>query len=145
MTGFDEFAGQAYTQVERILREARQSLESRLGQTPRSYIPPNNMASRVTGRALTAVGFEYVLTERRIPGCDLPCIGSDFYDRSSAFQADLRPQVASLHATWEADLLRAGDRESLPRFLAAFALQRTRAREEAAQVAERIAAGVAQG
>ncbi len=145
VTGFDEFAGRSYEDVESTLRRARQGLESRLGRAPRSYIPPNNIANRATGRALAAVGFEYVLTERRIPGCELPCIGSDFYDRSSAFRPDFRPGVASLHATWEADMLRAGDRESLPRFLSAIALQRTLAREEAASVAERIVTSTALG
>jgi hypothetical protein len=141
VTGFDEFAGRSYTEVESTLRQGRQSLESRLERSPVCYIPPNNEANRNTGRALLSTGFEYVLSERRIPGSELPCIGSDFYDRSSAFRPDLRPNVASLHATWEADMLRAGDTESLPRFLAALVAQRTRAREEIAGVAARLAAG----
>jgi hypothetical protein len=143
VTGFDEFAGQSYDEVERTLRRGLHSLSERLGQTPRCYIPPNNEANRTTGRALLATGFTYVLSERRIPGCDLPCIVSDFYDRSSAFKPDSRPRVASLHATWEADMLRAGDTASLPRFLHALVSQRARARAEVAAVAARISAGAA--
>ncbi|HWZ91879.1 MAG TPA: DUF2334 domain-containing protein [Polyangiaceae bacterium] len=145
VTGFDEFSGQPYAEIASTLQKGRLGLESRLGQTPLCYIPPNNLANRATGRALVATGFEYVLTERRIPGCALPCIASDFYDRSPAFRPGSSPNVASLHATWEADLRGAGDSESLPRFLADLAVQRTRARDQAAQVAEAVAAGVARG
>jgi len=143
--GFDEFAGQTYPEIEAKLREGRQILESQLGITPESYIPPTNAANRRTGRALLATGFRYVLSERAIPGCELPCIGSDFYDRSSAFRPDSRPNVACLHATWEADMHRAGDRESLPRFLAALREQRERARAEVASVAERVVTQLARG
>jgi len=145
VTGFDEFSGRDYEEVERLLKSGRQSLESRLGRVPLSYIPPNNMASRRTARALLALGFEYVLTEKRFPGCELPCIASDFYDRSSAFPSGARSNVASLHVTWEADLLKAGDAASLPRFLKALTEQRTRAREEAATVAGELVAAVARG
>jgi hypothetical protein len=138
VVGFDEFSGRSYDEIERLLREGRQNLASRFGRTPLCYIPPNNEANRTTGRALLATGFEYVLTERRIPGCELPCIRSDFYDRSSALALGSRPNVASLHATWEADMYRAGDHESLPRFLQALVEQRASARKEAAQVAELI-------
>jgi len=145
VTGFDEFSGRSYAQIASTLRQGQQRLASSLGQTPLCYIPPNNESSRNTGRALLAIGFEYVLSERRVPGCELPCITSDFYDRSSAFRAGLEPNVASLHATWEADLLRAGDTASLARFLAALRAQRTRAREEAAIVVERVVAALARG
>jgi hypothetical protein len=143
VTGFDEFAGRSYEEIERTLREGRQSLEALLGRAPTCYIPPNNMAGRATGRALVAVGFEYVLSERRIPGGELPCIASDFYDRSSAFRAEAQPSVASLHATWEADMLRANDVQSLPRCLAALVAQRTHARAEVASVAAAIAGALA--
>jgi hypothetical protein len=140
VVGFDEFAGRSYEEIERLLRQGRQSLEASVGRSALCYIPPNNEANRLTGRALLAAGFEYLLSERRVPGCELPCIASDFYDRSSAFRPEMRPNVASLHATWEADMQRAGDAESLPRFLAALIAQRARAREGVARVAERIAA-----
>jgi hypothetical protein len=138
VTGFDEFAERSADEIERILRQAREELEAQLAQPVRSYIPPNNIAGRATGRALAAVGFEYVLTERSIAGCELPCIRSDFYDRSPAFQPNSPPRVASLHATWEADLRRAGDGESLPRMLGALGRQRASARTEATRLAERI-------
>jgi hypothetical protein len=143
--GFDEFAGLSYAEIETKLREGRQILLSRLGVTPESYIPPTNAANRRTGRALQATGFRYILTEKPIPGCELPCIGSDFYDRSTAFQPDTRPYVACLHATWEADSWRGGDRESLPRFLAALVAQRERVRDEVGSVAERIVGQLKQG
>jgi hypothetical protein len=145
VTGFDEFAARSDAEVESLLRRGREILVARLGRAPLSYIPPNNMASRPTARALLALGFEYVLTERRFPGCELPCIASDFYDRSATFLPESRPRVASLHVTWEADLLKAGDSASLPKFLAALVAQRTRAREEASEVAERILSAVARG
>jgi len=138
VTGFDEFAGRSETEIERTLRQAREELEAQLARPVRCYIPPNNIAGRATGGALSAVGFEYVLTERPIAACALPCIRSDFYDRSPAFRAEASTSVASLHATWEADLRRAGDRESLPRMLGALSRQRARARAETTLIAERL-------
>jgi hypothetical protein len=135
VSGFDEFSQQAYAEILHKIQRGRSLLESRLGQVPRSYIPPCNAGNRSTGRALLATGFEYVLTEKHIPGCELPNISSDFYDRSSAFLANSQPNVASLHATWEADMLRAGDTQSLPRFLAALLQQRARARAQVESVA----------
>lgn len=143
--GFDEFAGQPYDAILAKLREGRQSLESRLGQTPLSYIPPCNASNRNTGRALQATGFSYILSEKPVAGCDLPVLPSDFYDRSSAFKPGSEPNVASLHVTWEADMQRAGDTHSLPKFLKALVEQRTRAREEAASVAGRIVSALARG
>ncbi|HEY3253829.1 MAG TPA: DUF2334 domain-containing protein [Polyangiaceae bacterium] len=143
--GFDEFSGQAYAEILHKIQAGRRLLESRLGQLPASYIPPCNAANRSTGRALLASGFEYVLTEKPIPGCELPSIASDFYDRSSAFSPDSRPTVASLHATWEADMLRAGDQQSLPRFLRALVEQRARAREQVASVAGELQSLLARG
>lgn len=145
VTGFDEFSGQAYAEILHKIHAGRELLESRLGQLPRSYIPPCNAGNRSTGRALLATGFEYVLTEKPIPGCELPSIRSDFYDRSSGFPADCRPKVASLHATWEADMLRAGDSQSLPRFLTALVQQRARARAHVASVAGELARMLARG
>ena len=139
VSGFDEFAGQDYPAILEQLTEGRRILESRLGQSPASYIPPCNAGNRNTGRALLATGFEYVLTEKPIPGSPLPEIRSDFYDRSSAFKPGARPNVASLHVTWEADMRRAGDSHSLPAFLAALVEQRARTREELAGFADRVA------
>ena len=143
--GFDEFAGQPYADILQKIQDGRRLLVSRLGQVPRSYIPPCNAGNRSTGRALLATGFEYVLTEKLIPGCELPHIRSDFYDRSSAFLADRQPNVASLHATWEADMLRAGDTQSLPRFLAALVAQRTQARAQVANVAGELVGALSRG
>ena len=145
VSGFDEFAGQAYPEILQKIQDGRRLLESRLGQLPLSYIPPCNAGNRSTGRALLASGFEYVLTEKLIPGCELPSIRSDFYDRSSAFPAGSQPNVASLHATWEADMLRAGDSQSLPRFLQALVQQRARAREQVAGVVSELASTLARG
>jgi hypothetical protein len=145
VSGFDEFAGRAYADILGKVQEGRRLLESRLGQLPLSYIPPCNESNRSTGRALLATGFEYVLTEKPIPGCELPCIRSDFYERSSAFSPDSQPNVASLHATWEADMLRAGDSQSLPRFLAALVQQRARARAQVASVVDRLQNTLARG
>jgi len=50
VTGFDEFSGQSYEAILSTLQRGRLGLESRLGQTPRGYIPPNNQANRATGR-----------------------------------------------------------------------------------------------
>jgi len=143
--GFDEFADEAYPEILAKIRAGRRLLESSVGQVARSYIPPCNESNRSTGRALLAAGFEYVLTEKRVPGCELPCIRSDFYDRSSAFPGNLRPNVASLHATWEADMLRAGDAQSLPRFLSALVLQRSHARARIADVAGELQSVLAHG
>ena len=145
VSGFDEFAGQSYPEILQKIRDGKQILESRLGRAVRSYIPPCNAGNRSTGRALMAVGFEYVLTEKAIPGCKLPLIGSDFYDRTSAFKPDFRPHVASLHATWEADMTRAGDPRSLPTFLAALVAQREQARGVVASVAERMQGALGRG
>lgn len=143
--GFDEFAEQSYDQIVAQLSQGRRLLEARTGRTPLSYIPPTNRANRRTGRALEACGFEYILSENPLGACALPCIGSDFYDRSSKFIPGSAPAVASLHATWEADLWRAGDRESLPRLLASLVAQREQARALAAEAAERVASQFTRG
>jgi len=145
VSGFDEFAGQDYPSIVEQLREGRRILESRLGQAPSSYIPPCNAGNRETGRALLATGFEYVLTEKPIPGGNLPQIPSDFYGRSSEFTPGARPNVASLHATWEADMMRTGDTHSLPAFLAALVEQRARTREELAVLADSVTRSLTRG
>ena len=136
--GFDEFAGRGYSEILEKIRDGKRILESRLGRAVHSYIPPCNAGNRSTGRALLETGFEYVLSEKAIPGCELPLIASDFYDRSSAFKPEMRPNVASLHATWEADMARAGDARSLPAFLTALVAQRAEARQVVAALTERV-------
>lgn len=138
VSGFDEFAGQDYAEILAKLQQGRRLLEMRLGQLPLSYIPPCNLGNRSTGRALSESGFEFVLSEKLMPGCPLPRIGSDFYDRSSAFSPEMRPNVASLHATWEADMLCAGDTRSLPRFLSALVQQQSQARAQVESIATEL-------
>jgi hypothetical protein len=141
---FDEFAGQSYaSQLERLGR-GRDLLESRLGRRVRSYVPPTNSANRSTGRALEVLGFEYVLSERPIPGCALPWIASGFYGRSTEFSARPVPDVVTLHATWEADLAERGD-DALGSLLAAVRSERERRRNEAEGVVERIVSQLAKG
>jgi len=143
VTGFDEFAGWSYGEIERTLRQGRDALTDRIGQRPDCYIPPNNQANRQTARALAALGFELVLSEKHVPGSELPCWRSEFYGRAPEFRPDSRPRVASLHATWEADLLRAGDRESLRKFMNALVAQRDSARAEVSRVANAVLAAFA--
>ncbi|HYQ46990.1 MAG TPA: hypothetical protein VER11_33695 [Polyangiaceae bacterium] len=145
VSGFDEFSGRDYAEILPKIQRGRQLLEARLGQVPLSYIPPCNEGNRSTGRALLATGFEYVLSEKPIPGSELPLIRSDFYDRSSAFSPEMRPNVASLHATWEADMLRAGDTQSLPRFLSALVEQRAAARSQVEHVAGELQRSLSRG
>lgn len=143
--GFDEFADAPYEQILSTLERGRSLLRARTGQLALGYIPPTNRSNRRTGRALEALGFEYVLSEKPIPGCGLPCIASDFYDRSSKLAAAATPRVASLHATWEADLVRDGDRQSLPRFLRALSQQQRDGREQLAAVADGVVSGLGGG
>jgi hypothetical protein len=143
--GFDEFAQQDFDEILTTLREGRRLLEARTGQTPLSYIPPTNKANRRTGRALKQLGFEYVLSEQPVPGFDLQHVASDFYDRSSKFVPGTKPAVSSLHATWEADLWRDGDQQSLPRFLASLVESRAQARSLVSQAVERIVHELARG
>lgn len=143
--GFDEFADASYDEILRTLERGRTLLQARTGQLALSYIPPTNKGNRRTGRALEELGFEYVLSERPLPGCRLPCVASDFYDRSSQLGPQARPRVASLHATWEADLVREGDRDSLPRFLSRLSEQRRQAREQLSTLASTLASGVRRG
>jgi hypothetical protein len=138
---FDEFAGTSYDDQLARLREGRTLLETRLGRRVTSYVPPTNTANRRTGRALEALGFEYVLSERVVPGCSLPSIPSGFYGRSSELPRGPVPDVVTLHATWEVDLLEQGH-DSLGPFLAALLAERQRRRDEVERVAERIAFGL---
>ncbi len=141
---FDEFAGRGYEEQLELLRRGRDILQSRLGRQVASYVPPTNTANRRTGRALEALQFEYVLTEQAVPGCKLPCIPSGFYGRSSELKPGPVPDVATLHATWEADLTRDGV-DSLTPFLNALQGERQRRRDEVHRVSDEIARRVGGG
>lgn len=111
---FDEFEGQTFDVIKALLAEARRLVEDRLGRSVTGYIPPCNRAGRTTGRALVETGYTHYFSERRIPGCPLPGLSSDFYGRSDRYRPGSRcPGVVTLHATWEADLLREGNERSL--------------------------------
>lgn len=115
---FDEFAGLTFETIKARLAEARYLVEERLGRSVTGYIPPCNRAGRTTGRALVETGYTHYFSERRIPGCPLPGLASDFYGRSDSYRPGSRcPRVVTLHATWEADLLRDGNERSLARLL----------------------------
>lgn len=115
---FDEFEGRDFESIKTCLAEARRLVEERLHRSVTGYIPPCNRAGRATGRALAATGYTHYFSERRIPGCPLPGLASDFYGRSDRYRPrPRRPRVVTLHATWEADLLREGDKRSLARLL----------------------------
>jgi len=115
---FDEFAGLDEREIAARLVRGRALLEARFGVPVTGYIPPCNRAGPATGRALAAAGFTHYFSERRIPACRLPGLASDFYGRSDSFRPRRRaPRVVTLHATWEADLVREGDERSLARLL----------------------------
>jgi len=115
---FDEFEGQSFESIKARLAEARRLVEERLRCPVTGYIPPCNRAGRSTGRALAETGYTHYFSERRIPGCPLPGLASVFYGRSDRYRpGSRRPKVVTLHATWEADLLRDGDERSLARLL----------------------------
>lgn len=122
---FNEFAGQPYGVVLGRLLDARRRLEDRLGRHVDTYIPPCNRGDRTTGRALEEAGFVRYLSEKRIPGCRLPGIPSGFYGRSNDYDYSRRPDVVTLHLTWEWDLQRGGDHESLDRLLDHLAARRS--------------------
>lgn len=134
---FDEFAGWSYgDQLDRLAR-GRDLLEAQLGRKVKSYVPPTNTGNRRTGRALEALGFEYVLSERAIPGCALPSIPSGFYGRTTELPRGALPDVLTLHATWEADIVERGD-DSLSGFLAALLAEGERRRDELRSVVARV-------
>jgi peptidoglycan/xylan/chitin deacetylase (PgdA/CDA1 family) len=117
---FNEFAWQRYGKVERTLALGKQRLEGELGRAVDVYIPPCNRCNRTTAKALARLGFRLCLSERPAPGSHLPTLASGFYGRSAQLGSEQGrpiPDVVSLHATWEADLLRRGDRQTLPNAL----------------------------
>lgn len=115
--GFNEFKGVAKAEVRARLSEGKARLEQAVGLSVYGYIPPCNEGDRVTGQALEALGFRYILSEKPLPGCRLRTRASDFYGRSTEF-SELGPgSVASLHATWEVDVKREGRADALGRML----------------------------
>jgi len=97
-----------------------------------------NRADRATGHALRDAGYVYYMSERKIFFCDLPLVRSDFYGRSPQYVATAEPAVVSLHATWEVDVRRTGDRGSLRRLIDALVRQKERARAAAQRLAEEL-------
>jgi hypothetical protein len=114
---FNEFRGQPYGVILDKLKEGRRLLQDGLGKPVKAYIPPCNIGDRRTGRALVEAGYDYYLSEKRIPGCPLPWVRSDFYGRSSEFDDRRRPDIVTLHTTWEADIVRQGGGPTLDRLL----------------------------
>lgn len=114
---FNEFAWQFPKTVLQKLKDGKSRLENELSTQVDVYIPPCNRCDRSTAKALDQLGFKLCLSERVAPGGFLPTLGSDFYGRSNGFDDVAIPEVISLHATWEADLWRAGERSALPRML----------------------------
>jgi hypothetical protein len=127
---FNEFRGQPRAEIFAKIARARALLEEALGRPARGYIPPCNKGDITTGRALVAAGYTHYLSEQRILFCPLPLVRSDFYGRSAQYEPRGTPGVVTLHATWEADLVRNGDEASLPRMLDALIAQQ-RAHEDA--------------
>jgi hypothetical protein len=114
---FNEFRGQPYDVILAKLREGRRRLRDGLGKPVEAYIPPCNIGDRRTARALVEAGYRYYLSEKRIPGCPLPWVRSDFYGPSAYFDHGRRPDVVTLHVTWEWDLVRQGQGHTLDRLL----------------------------
>jgi hypothetical protein len=136
---FNEFEGQPYHTILARLREARTMLGERLGKPVQGYIPPCNIADRATGRALVEAGYRYVFSDRRIPGCALPRVTSDFLGRSSEYDYDRRPDVLALHVTWECDLARQGAGGDFDRLLDHLADRRDEERRRGARLGALVA------
>jgi hypothetical protein len=122
---FNEFAGQPLSEIRRKLGAARSILEDAFGRPVSGYIPPCNRADRLTGEVLVDLGYTHYFSERRIRGCALPHFASSFYGRSSDLRREHLRGVLTLHATWEADRLRQGDRTSLDEFLKRWIAERS--------------------
>jgi hypothetical protein len=131
---FDEFKGVSYPHIIARLREGRRILEDGLGQEVEGYIPPCNRGNRRTGRAIETAGYRYYLSEKRIPGCKLPQLGSDFYGRSADYDYDCDCNVIALHTTWEWDVARGGDATALDRLLEHLAERKTHEHERGARL-----------
>lgn len=114
---FNEFKGQPFDVILAKLRDGRRLLEDRLGKVVEAYIPPCNVGDRQTGRALVEAGYNLYLSGRRIPGCPLPWVRSDFSGRSGEFNFNRPAEVFALHVTWEWDVIRRGETGGLDRLL----------------------------
>jgi hypothetical protein len=125
----NEFAGLSYDVVVDRLREGRRLLEDRLDRRVETFILPHYMAHRRTGRALVEAGYTSYLSEKRIRGCSLPWIRSDFNGRSDAYDAGDKAEVVALHTTWEADVVRHGNVEAFERLLDELVGRRQRERQ----------------
>ena len=110
---FNEFSGQSFDEILGKLTRGRALLEDRLDTSVTSYIPPCNIGDRNTARALEAAGYERYFSEKRIPGCSLPWIRSDFYGRSPEYPSSKSPTVSTFHTTWEWDVVREGNTTAL--------------------------------
>lgn len=132
---FNEFAGRPYDEIRDRLAEARQRLEQRLGRPVDAYIPPCNWGDRKTGRALAAAGYQRYLSDKRIPGCPLPWIRTDFWGRAREYDYAREPDVVTLHVTWENDVVREGQgTDALERLLDHLAERRQQARATQARL-----------
>jgi hypothetical protein len=114
---FNEFKGQSYDTILARLLEGQRVLEDRLGKTVEAYIPPCNVGDRRTARALVEAGYRIVLSEKRIPGCPLPWLQSDFSGRSNDYDYSRRPDVVTLNILREWDLVRRGETRAFDRLL----------------------------
>jgi hypothetical protein len=134
VNAFNEFEGQPYDVILEKLRWGRRLLESRLEREVEAYIPPCDMADRRTGRALVEAGYTSYLSETRIPACPLSWIRSDFHGKSQSYDAGRRPDVVTLHITWEADFARHGNTHALEGLLEDLADRRQSERRRGARL-----------
>jgi hypothetical protein len=140
---FNEFRGVPYEDVVLRLTQGRAHLAEALEAPVGWYIPPCNKADRATGRALVEAGYHGYLSEKRIPGGPLPWLRSDFYGRSRDYDASRRPDVTTLHVTWEADLVREGSGHGLGPLLEDLARRAAELRGRIAPLERRIGAQLA--
>ena len=140
---FDEFKGQPYHVILARLLEGRRLLQDRLGKVVDAYIPPCNIGNHPTGRALAEAGYRLYLSDRRIPGCPLSWMRSDFSGRSSDYDYSRLPEVVTLDLVREWDLMRRGDTHALDRLLDHLAERRQRERERGARLSAAVGRQVA--
>ncbi len=138
---FNEFKGQPYARILSRLSEGRKILEDELGRAVEGYIPPCNKAGRRTARALMEAGYRYYLSDKRIPGCRLPWFRTDFCGRSAGYDFTKQPDIVTLHATWEWDLVRQGETGALDRLLDHLAERKRAERERGRQIGDLLTRG----
>lgn len=114
---FNEFRGHTVEQIKEKLTDGRKKLEDSLGREATTYIPACNRGDRRTGQALQEAGYKQYMSEKSIPFCRLPQFKSDFYGRSNEYDYSARPRVVTLHTTWEWDVHRKGNPNSLDRLV----------------------------